>query len=287
MALFSELRSKPAKSTLQRETLMRQAWLVPEALTLVLLLLLAVALDFPPVLGFTALLTMLWFLLRLGLMALARCELDTGAYAQAARRVQLALRLNPWSADALMLAAQVASQQGADESAEAMLRRALSLYPNDRELQSVLATTVLAQGRITEGWQLAHTDDHGRCSPHTAQQRAWYALHVEGDAAKARAIVLRAAPERLILPLALPLQVTLAEACVALGAHVEARAVLDAVQARLDAVSRPQQAELLYHLGRITTVLGDNGAHLFRRSVEIDPAGRHAQAAWRGAVDSR
>lgn len=287
MALFSEAHSKPTKETLLWGRIAQQALLVPEASILLGLLLIAWAFSFPPLIGILAIITAFVFGLRLGLITLAEQQLAQGAYTRADRLVQAALRINPWSIDALVLRAQGLAQQGEDEQAEQLLRRAAKLYPSDHTVQSTLASVVLAQGRIAEGTQLALTSDSSIAEvPQLIQQRAWMALHVEKDAAKARAIILKADPKRFPPRVALPLLTTLSEAQIVLGARDDAETILTTIEADLSACPRTQQAELLYHLGRLHAELGAQSALYFRRCVELDPDGRYAQAAWRSAVNS-
>jgi Flp pilus assembly protein TadD len=186
-----------------------------------------------------------------------------------------------------VLRAQGLTHQGEDEAAEQLLRRATQLYPADTGLQSALASTLLAQGRIAEGWQIAHPDHATPTnSPHIAQQLAWLALHVEQDAVKARLIILQAQPARLPPRVALPLLTTLSEANVLLGARDDALRTMQTIERRLNLCPQPQQAELLYHLGRLHAALGNEATSYFRRSVELDPDGRYAQLAWRSAVNA-
>ncbi len=286
MALFSDVRSKPHKRSSVWAYIAQRVLLIPEAGVLLGLVLLGWKFSFPPLIGFLAILTVAAFALRLGLLSLAEQQLARGAYAQADRLVRAALRLNPWSADALVLRAQGLSQRGEDEAAEQVLRRAACLYPHDHMLQSALAASVVAQGRLSEGWQLVSTDQEATTdSPLVLQQLAWFALHVEDNPARARTLILRSAPDRLPPPVALPLLTTLAGAHIALGAQVNAREVLKTIEFRLGECAQPQQAELLYHLGRLYQILDDNGAVYYRRCVELDPDGRYAQAAWRSAVN--
>jgi uncharacterized protein HemY len=79
--------------------------------------------------------------------------------------------------------------------------------------------------------------------------------------------------------------VTLAEASLALGAHGESLRLMQQIEAGLEQCPPSQQAELLYHLGRLHTAHGKPASSYFRRSVEADPRGRFAQSAWRSAVE--
>jgi tetratricopeptide (TPR) repeat protein len=285
MALWSEVRNERTKQPGAWDRVLYQALLIPEAVVLVGLLLLAWLLRFPAPIGLLALLPIGVFGLRVLLMTLAERQIALGNYARADRLVGVSLRLNPWSADALALQAQSLAQQGKDAAAEAVLRRAAALYPLDHSLQSSLAAALLAQGRVAEGCVIAR-QTVASDSPQTAQQHAWIALHIEADAAKACAIIERMKPERLPVPIGLPLLATRAEAQIKANNEIGARTTLELIEQRLEGCPQPQQAELLYHLGRLHNALGDNGATYFRRSVERDPTGRYAQSAWRSAVDA-
>ncbi len=288
MALFTDARSKPTKFARTWSIVAQQLLLIPEAVILAGLLAIGWASNFPPLLGLLAVTTALVFGLRIGLLTLAERHLTHGAYVRADRLVRLALKLNPWSADALVLRAQGLTHRGDDETAEHVLRRAAELYPDDQLLQNALAASVLSQGRIAEGWQIARIHDTtANLSPQMAQQIAWFALHVEDNPARARTLALQTNPDQLAPSLGLPLLTTIAEATIALGAHDDARKLLTTIEERLTGCAQPQQAELLYHLGRLHTALDGNGATYFRRSVELDPDGRYAQTAWRSAVTAQ
>lgn len=285
MALFTDAHRGPAKRARTLGLVAQQLLLIPEAVVLAGLLALGWASNFPPLLGLLAVTTALVFGLRLGLLALAERQLARGEYTRADKLIRVALKLNPWSADALVLRAQGLTHRGDDEKAEQVLRRAASLYPDDQLLQNALAASILSQGRIAEGWQLARTHDStAKLSPQIAQQIAWFALHVEDNPARARTIALQTQPEQLAPSLALPLLTTIAEANIVMSAHDDARKLLTTIEQQLTLCAQPQQAELLYHLGRLHSALDGNGASYFRRSVELDPSGRYAQTAWRNAV---
>lgn len=254
---------------------------IPEAALLLSVLLIGALTHFPVALGLLALLLAACFGVRLLLLALAARRLERGAYGSAAWLARQALRLNPWSPDGLLLLAQISLRRGDDHAAEATLRRALQLHPTNEALQSALAALLLSHHPAPTDQPPA---EQRRLTPAQAQHRAWLALHGEHDAALARAIVLRAAPERLAPRQALPLQIILAEALLELGAHAESLRTLERIEAGLRWCPRAQQAELLYHLGRLYAAHGRSGTAYFRRSVELDPHGRYAQHAWRSAV---
>lgn len=287
MALIGDVQRKQPKHSNSGARIVQQLMLVPEAVILVGLLAIAWLLDFPVIIGMLAILTMAVFGLRLLLLALTERQLAHGAYERADQFARAALRINPWSSDGLMLRAQGLSHQGDDEAAEALLRSAVTLYPDDQSLRSALAAALFAQGRIKEGWQIAGVVQTSHVnSPQFVQQRAWMALHVEEDAAKARSLIEAINPGQLPPRVALPLLATLCEAQIVLNAPDEAQRLIKQIEERLTACPLPQQAELLYHLGRFKTALGEDGTSDFRRSVELDPDGRYAQLAWRSAVSS-
>lgn len=287
MALIEHVQHKQPKQAQGWDRLRQQLLLVPEAAVLVAVLLLGWAFSFPPLLSILALITMLVFGIRIGLLTWAERQLGRGAYEQADKLARAALRINPWSSDALVLQAQGHTHQGDDEGAEQLLRRAVSLYPSDQMLRSALASTLFAQGRIKEGWQIAGVVQAAHIkSPQIVQQQAWMALHVEEDAAKARNLIEAIQPMHYAPRITLPLLATLGEAQIVLGARDEAEQLIATIENTLSACDQPQQAELLYHIGRMKTALGQDGTAAFRRSVELDPDGRYAHLAWRSAVNA-
>jgi tetratricopeptide (TPR) repeat protein len=161
MAIWSERHNLPAKRSTNWSHARQQLLLIPEAVVLLALLLIGWATQFPPLLGALALLVACLFGIRLLLIAVAARKLASGAYDLADRLLGLALKLHPWSLDALLLRAQGLTQRGDDEAAEAVLRRAAQLYPGDESLQSVLASSMLAQGRLTEGWRIVRDAQTG------------------------------------------------------------------------------------------------------------------------------
>ncbi len=282
MILWSELAGweqarKPAGQ------IRHQLLLIPEAPALLALLLVGWAWSFPPAIGALAAFIVTIFVLRLLLLSSAAQQLERAAYSQADRLTRAALRIYPWSADALALRAHGLFLQGEDAAAEALLRRAVRLAPDSDVIHSALAGVLLARGEWPGGRaHAAYAAKLAAGSPYAARHLAWLALHVEGDPIAAQHILSTIPMEELPAPLAAPLLGLLAEAQLARGATHLARLTLPAIEAALSACPIPQQAELCYQLGRLRTLLGEDGRPYFRRSVELDPHGRYARDAWRG-----
>ncbi len=260
----------------------RQLLLIPEAPLLLALLLIGWAYDFPAVVSAFVALVVAIFLVRLFLITSAAHQLERARYRRASQLSRAALRINPWSVDALMLQAQGMLLQGDDTGAEPILRRAARLAPESDLIHCALAGTLLARGKFAAGRACASYADRVRGgSPYAAQHLAWLALHVDGDAIAAQRILSTIDLERTSPTLVAPVLATLAEAQVARGTVRAAHATLVALEEMLDSCPVPQQAEFLYHLGRIQELLGEDGGSYFRRSVGVDPRGRYARAAWR------
>jgi tetratricopeptide (TPR) repeat protein len=260
--------------------------LVPEAPVLFILLMIAWGYNFPPVVGGLAALVVVLFVVRLFCLASAVQELGLARYEQADRLAQTALRLHPWSPDALTLRGNTQLLQGNDEAAEALLRDAVRWAPEHAANHAALATVLLARGDYAAGREHATRALRlDSASPYAVQQLAWLALHREHDPRKTRRIVdtieLSAHPPAV----GTSLLVLRGEAQIMEGDLEEARATICALEAALPHCPRPQQAELCFHVGRLQTLLGDDGGAYFRRSVRLDPRGRWAHAAWRAAVN--
>jgi len=286
MALWGAARQAHNRRGWDLRRIWRRALMVPEALALLVLLGLGIVFGIQPLLAVLVLLVAGMFAARLGLLYAAERSLARGDYAGSRRLLDVALRLNPWSSDTLMLRAHSLSLQGNDEDAERELRRALALDPDDDTVRGALAATLLAQGRYREGRQLATVAGFDAASPLGVQQRAWLALHVDQDPERALGLLAACDEQHFAPHLALPLLVTRCETLLALNDRPAAEQTLELLSSRLELCPLPQQAELLYHAGRLKTQLGLEAAADFRRSVELDPAGRWAQAAWRGAIGS-
>jgi tetratricopeptide (TPR) repeat protein len=223
---------------------------------------------------------------RLFCLTSAAQELGQARYQQADRLAGTALRLNPWSSDALTLRANAQLLQGNDEAAEALMRDVVRIAPDHAANHAALATVLMARGEYAAGRESATRAFRlDATSPHAVQQLAWLALHREQDASKARRIVntidLRGQPPTVVASLL----VLRAEAEVALDSVFEARETIAMIEATVPQCPRPLQAELCYHLGRLEALLGEDGGAHFRRSVRLDPHGRWAHAAWRAAVN--
>jgi Tfp pilus assembly protein PilF len=287
MAGIEDMYIRQSQGWGQLERLVRRVLLVPEAVILLGLLLIAWRFRFPPLISLLIIMTACIFGVRLGLITLAERYLDQGAYRRADHLVRTALRLHPWSSDALLLRAQGLVQQGQDEAAIEMLRYAALLSPDDHQLQGALAATLLAQGRISEGWRLLEAINHPvTSSPVALQQLAWIALRIDNDPVKAIALIAHIDLKHLPPPSSTPLLIILCDALIASGAYDEALRFLRYIEGQLQACGPTQQAELLYHLGRLYRALGHDGSSYFRRSVQLDPQGRYALVAWRCAMHS-
>jgi tetratricopeptide (TPR) repeat protein len=268
------------------ESVRQQVLLVPEAPVLIGLLLIGWAYGFPPAIGGLAALVVAFFIVRLFCLASAAQELGQARYRQADMLAQTALRLNPWSADALALRANTQLLQGNDEAAEMLLRDAIRRAPDNAANHAALAAILLARGAYTAGREHAlQAYQIDMTSPFAAQQLAWLALHREDDPGKAQRIVktidLRAQPPTIVAPLL----VLRGEAEIAQDHFKQARETVSILEAMMPTCPLPLQAELCYHLGRLGALLGEDGGTYFRQSVRLDPHGRWAHAAWRAAVN--
>lgn len=260
--------------------------LVPEAPMLFALLLIGWAYGFPPAVSGLAVLVVALFITRCFLLTSAAHELDNADYRKADRFGSAALRMHPWSADALTLQANSHLLQGNDTAAEILLRKAMRVAPESETVHSALAATLLARGDFTRGREHAMTAERlAAGSPHAAQHLSWLALHIDDDPEGTTRRIDSCGPERLEPRLQAPLLVLRGEAYLARGATAAARETLVSIKRLLPQCPVPQQAELSYHLGRLHTLLGDEGGRHFRRSVDLDPQGRWAQPAWRAAID--
>jgi tetratricopeptide (TPR) repeat protein len=268
--------------------LVRYLVLIPEAPLLLVLMLLAWLWQFPPLLSLVAALTALWFVVRTSILLLAEQRLVQGDDRRAGWLAQAALRLHPWSVDALLMQAQVYTRQSKHAAAEHLLRRAVMLDIMHGDAEAALATNLLAQGRKPPKIASARLTRYAASiSPALLHHHAQLALHAENDPLKAMDVLERARLDRLPARTSMPLWLLLAEAYVAQERHDDARTTLRGLEGELHSCARVQQAEVLYHLGRLWSALGEDGSHYFRRSVELDPQGCFAHAAWRGAVTAK
>lgn len=283
MALRDELSNKHEYSPGLRE-IRRQLLLIPEAPALLALLLIGWAYNFPPIIGIFTALTIAFFLLRLFLLWSASHELEQAHYRIADRLSGTALRIYPWSADALAVKARWLSSQGDDVAAEQMLRRAAHFAPQNADIHGALAGALLQRGEYTAAREEAIYARQLAPSPIATQHLAWLALHVDHDAAKAQRLLQSAEPDKLQASLAAPLMVLLTEVQVARKTLDDAQATMHHIETLIDGCPLPQQAELAYHLGRLHNAAGDDGNAYFRRSLDLDPHGRYAHSAWREMV---
>lgn len=284
MALFGKI-ERPVRTQQFWTPLWGQLLAIPEATPLLALLVIGWAFGFPMLVCVLIVLVVAAFVVRLALLSMASRQLGRGAYQQADRWASAALRLNPWSADTLRLRAEGFALRGDDAAAEPLLRRAVTLAPHQPVVQATLAATLMAQGQFAEAHTLIEQQEGDVTSPSVVQQMAWYTLHIEQRPGAARALIEGVQPTLLAASLAGSLLVTRAEAEIAMGEHLVAQQTLHAIVQRLRDCPRPQQAELHYHLGRLFGDVGGDAHIHYRASVALDPQGRYAHAAWRGAVE--
>jgi tetratricopeptide (TPR) repeat protein len=283
MTLISRVQMSRSSHPSRWQRFVRWLVLIPEAPLVSLMVLLAWLLHFPPSLGLFATAIVIWFFVRSGLLLLAEHRLAQGDLRPAGKIASLALRMYPWSADALLLVAQIKVHQGDHAEADTLLDQAARLDVACDDVGAVRAANLLAQGVAPEPAAFPLPTD-GPVSPALLHHHAHHALHVEYDPARAVDLLRRTDLQRLPPSTSVPLLLLLAESYIALEQHADARDALTRCKARLDRCARPQQAEALYYLGRLWHTLGEDGRPYFRRSVELDPAGRYAHAAWRSAV---
>lgn len=263
----------------------QQLLIIPEAPVLLALLLIGWAFGFGIVLSGVMFLLIAVFVIRVGLLTTATRQLHDGGYERVDKLLNVALRLNPWSVDALQLQAEAHAMRGDDAAAELVLRRAAQFASSEHVVHAHLSAALAAQGHLPIAQQLiAPIHELAPTSPYCLHQMAWYALHVEHDACRARYLLQQAHPRQQPPAVALGLLVTLTEAELALQNTLAAVELLETITEYLPHCSRPQQAEGHYHLGRLYAQLGSDGQTHFRRSVSLDPKGRYAYAAWRGAL---
>jgi tetratricopeptide (TPR) repeat protein len=264
----------------------RQLLLVPEALFLLLLLCWHMGPGIPPVSTLPGLGLIGWFVSRFILIILARRAFDQACYPRAARLIRVALWLYPFSADARALRGTIALAQGDAEAAVAELHQAIILYPGHAMLHATCGSALLEAGKPVEAcWEAIHAMAlDPTCAPaylHLANAGQVLGAPIEQIEAHLRQ-GLQAAPAPVDEA---ALRCTLAALLVEEGRPVEAQLTLVGIEALLLHGSAPQQAGLHYYLGELRRAIGDSeAAHShFSTSETLDPHGRFAAAAWRGA----
>lgn len=266
--------------------LVRQALLVPEGLLLLVLLVLHALIGGSLLLALAGVALVVVFLLRSGLLLAARRALRNSSYKHAERLLTLALRLHPWSADALALRGLLHLSLGRPEQAEADLRRALALFPGRAALHDALGSALLDQGRFVEArWECIHALKLGPASAHgylhlaQAEQRLGApATDVERHLRDGLGVCDHPADEG-------SLRCALALLLIEQGRDAEARLAVAGVEALAARCTPIARAALLFHLAEVERSGGDLEAARshFRTSEELDPHGRNAAAAWRAA----
>ena len=128
----------------------RTLLLVPEAPLIALLLVLYLALGQPPLLGVAVALLIISFIARCLALIGARASHAAARYREAEVLSQIALALNPWSADALALRGSIVLGLGRPAEAEPLLRRALGLLPGRADFYTARSVALLALSRPAE-----------------------------------------------------------------------------------------------------------------------------------------
>lgn len=266
--------------------IVRQGLLVPEGVLLPIVLILHRLSGGSPLMTVLGLLLIVLFLTRFGLLTAARAALASTRYKRARTLLTVALRLYPWSADALALRGTLSLATGQPAQAETSLRKAMKLFPDQAALHATLSSVLLELDRGVEarweGMRALALDP--MCAP------AYLALaQVEQRLGAPATDVER----RLRQGLAQPsepategaLRCALGLVLLTLGQTGESRLAVAGVESLAARCAPVERAALLFHLGEVRRAQGDadTARGHFRASEVLDPSGRHAAAAWRAA----
>jgi|HigsolmetaAR202D_1030399.scaffolds.fasta_scaffold00038_57 tetratricopeptide (TPR) repeat protein len=264
----------------------RQALLVPEAVALLLILGLYWLTSGAPLIAFIGLGVIVFFGIRFALLVAARHALAEARYQQAQRLITVLLRLYPWSADSLALRGMLLLATNKADQAEAVLRKALQLFPGQASIHVLLSSTLLELERFIEArWEgvQALTLDPSCAIAYLYVAQAEQRLGVPSTDVE----------QRLREGLALPcdpategaLRCSLALVLCSLNQDGEARLATAGIESLLNRCSALERASLLYHLGQLRHAQGEieQARMLFRTCEQLDPHGRYAAAAWRAA----
>lgn len=258
---------------------------VPEAPLLVAITFLAWHLKFPPMLGLLATIIVLWFFVRTGLLLLAEQRLSSGDEQRARWLAQAALNMYPWSVDALLMRAQVYAYQGDHAAAETLLRRVAPFDVNRTAVEAApMPSGMLQKAILKQQVDVPAFSGTSVISPALLHHHARFALHTEDDPVKAIDLLQHAGIENLPACASTPLLLLLADAYITHQQFADARMTLQHTEEQLSRCAQEQRAETLYYLGCLWRALGEDGDRYFRQSVELDPTGPYAHAAWCRAV---
>jgi Flp pilus assembly protein TadD len=264
----------------------RRLLLVPEAVLLVALVAVYLAMREPPVLGLLIALLILGFMIRMAALHLGRAALEQDRRAAADALITVALALYPWSADALALQGVFALTGGLPMIAEARLRQAIGLLPGQAPFHALLSAALLDLGRSVEAAEAARRSlalDR-RCAV-----AYLYLAEAERSLGAAALLVedrLRAGLAEAATPAdEAALRCALAGHLIAEQRIAEATLTLYGAEALLPRCSTSRQVALRFRLGELLIAQGQvERAHEHFRGVEaLDPQGRYAAAAWRSA----
>lgn len=263
-----------------------QALLVPEGMLLLVVLTAHWLSGGAGVITLLGLLLIAVFVTRLALLAAARHALANTQYERARRCVAIALRLHPWSADALALRGAISLARGQAAQAEESIRKAMALFPAQSALHATLSSVLLELDRGVEArWEgmralaLDPTCASAYLSLAQVEQRMGApATEVERRLRQGLAHDAEPAIEGA-------LRCALALVLISLGQTGESRLAVAGVESLAARCSPVERAALLYQLGEVRRAQGETDAARghFRTSEQLDPQGRHAAAAWRAA----
>ena len=269
--------------------LARQVLLIPEMVLLPLIFALYILTQPTLTLAVIGEAVIALFLLRTGLLWSAGRAWSAGRYRRAGRYARLALRLYPWSADGVALLAEIRLAEGKVEEAEALYRRAITLFPGYAPFHVGVSRALSAERQWPEARKAAMeavaVDDE--CAQAYAQL-AYLALNTYESTHTVTQWIEIGLAESPSLPIQASLYTTRAEVAVKLEQTRMAEVALEqAVMAVLECPT-PAQAELLYRLGHVRRRLGQNveAREDFERIGQLDPEGRWVNAAWRAKLET-
>ena len=264
----------------------RTLLLVPEAPLIALLLVLYLALGQPPLLGVAVALLIISFIARCLALIGARASHAAARYREAEVLSQIALALNPWSADALALRGSIVLGLGRPAEAEPLLRRALGLLPGRADFYTARSVALLALSRPAEAAEAA------RRALALEPGYAPALLHL-AEAELATGAPAEAVEDRLRDGLAgAPAPEDEAALRCALGAllfaeqrQAEALLTLRGAESLLGRCRPARQLELRVRLGELMIAQGqiERAREQFRSVAALDPSGRYTGAAWRAS----
>lgn len=264
----------------------RQLLLVPEAVLLMALICLHIALGGPLLTAVLSIGLIGWFACRATLIIASRRALNQAHYTRAERVLRLALWLYPFSADALALRGTLALAQGQVQQAEADFRRAIALYPGQAAIHAALSSVLLEVDRPAEARCEATRAlllDMGCASAYLHLANAEQQTGAPIDVVEAHLRMgLRAHPAPSDEA---ALRCTLATSLLNQDRQAEALLTLVGIEPLLIRCPAPQRAGLYYYLGELRRAVGDTETARthFSASEALDPHGRFAAAAWRAA----